>query len=98
MSARLRTLLLTIDGAARARRWRPAAAPDGANVVGGTATVSGAGTNRHRQPVQQPRHHQLEHVQHRRPASSATFNQPDSSSVALNRVTGGLGPSRSTAR
>ena len=46
----------------------------------------------HRQPVDQQRDHQLEHVQHR-DRRLGDLQSADSSSVTLNRVTGGLGPS-----
>ena len=89
---RLRHLLLDLHRAARARP-RPAAQPPGRNVVGGTPPISAPAPTRSSSTRRRPRHHQLEHVQHRRRRGATRFNQPGTSSIALNRVTGGLGPS-----
>jgi len=65
------------------------AGPDGPVVVGGSASVSGAGTSS--TVINQntkSRHHQLEHLQHWR-GRDHDFRAANSSSVALNRVTGG---------
>ena len=64
---RLRTSPPDLDRADASRSSPALAGPDGAQVVGGSATVQRPGhRQRHRQPVQPERHHQLAHVQHRR--------------------------------
>ena len=63
---RLRHLLL-ISTALMPLSFAAHAGPDGARVVGGSATVSGAGSRqRHGQPVQRQGDHQLADVRHRR--------------------------------
>ncbi|MCC6888596.1 MAG: S8 family serine peptidase [Hyphomicrobiales bacterium] len=99
MSVRLRHLLTTtaLIGAAVAAAplaLPPVAAqPTGGTVVGGTATVSGAGT--HSVIVNQATDRAVINWNTFNIATggAATFNQPGSSSITLNRVTGGLGPS-----
>ena len=93
MHPRLRHLLL-----ATTRYWRsalsPAAAgPEGGTVVGGAATIQGQGG-----PaviVNQSTSSAVINWNtfNIRANESVRFNQPSASSVALNRVTGGLGPS-----
>src|SRR5712691_2598128 len=96
MHPRARKLLLTTTALlalARLALTPVAAGPAGGTVVGGSATIQGAGTG---------------NVIINQTSSSAIinwstfnigvgettrFNQPSSSSVVLNRVTGGLGPS-----
>ena len=70
-----------------------AAGPEGASVVGGAATIQGQGG-----PaviVNQSTNSAIINWNtfNIRANESVRFNQPSSSSVALNRVTGGLGPS-----
>ena len=73
---------------------RPAAAgPEGGTVVGGAATIAGQGSAA--VVVNQSSSHAIInwHTFNVGAGQSVTFNQPGSSSIALNRVTGGLGPS-----
>ena len=71
-----------------------AGGPEGGTVVGGAATIQGQGG-----PaviVNQSSHqrdHQLEHVQYPRQRERALQSALRAPSIALNRVTGGLGPS-----
>jgi filamentous hemagglutinin family protein len=67
--------------------------PEGGTVVGGAATISGQGGAA--VVVNQSSSHAIInwHTFNIGTGQSVTFNQPGSSSVALNRVTGGLGPS-----
>jgi filamentous hemagglutinin family protein len=69
------------------------AQPTGGNVVGGTATITGAGTNS--VIVNQATDRAIINWNTFNIATggAATFNQPGTSSITLNRVTGGLGPS-----
>ena len=69
------------------------AGPNGASVVGGAATVQGQGTSS--VIVNQSTSSAIINWNtfNIRANESVRFNQPSSSSVALNRVTGGLGPS-----
>src|SRR4030088_1507447 len=93
MHPRLRNLLPAVM-ALLALGWSPAAAgPEGASVVGGAATIQGQGG-----PaviVNQSSSSAIINWNtfNVRANESIRFNQPSSSSVALNRVTGGLGPS-----
>src|SRR5712671_6315624 len=69
------------------------AGPDGPVVVGGSATVSGAGTSS--TVINQNTNRAIINWNtfNIGAGDTTTFVQPNSSSVALNRVTGGLGPS-----
>src|SRR4051794_15593538 len=94
MSPRFRTLLLTTTALWAIGSGPAMAGPDGPNVVGGNATVSGAGTS----SVQVNQSSQRAIINWNtfniRQGETTTFVQPGSSSVTLNRVTGGLGPSQ----
>src|SRR5262245_27801698 len=92
MSPRFRTLLLT-STALLAASAPSLAGPDGPAVVGGSATVSGAGTSSVQ--VNQSSNRAIINwtTFNIRQGDTTTFVQPNSSSVVLNRVTGGLGPS-----
>jgi filamentous hemagglutinin family protein len=70
-----------------------AAEPRGPSVVGGAATVTGTGTGN--VTVNQSTNNAIInwHTFNIGAGESVRFNQPGSSSIALNRVTGGLGPS-----
>lgn len=69
------------------------AGPNGGTVVGGGATIGGQGTSNVTINQSTPRAVINWHTFNIGTGETTTFNQPDSSSVALNRVTGGLGPS-----
>jgi filamentous hemagglutinin family protein len=92
MTRRLNTVLLTTTALAALGIVSALAGPDGANVVGGAATIQGQGSasvtinQSSERAVINWRHFDIG------AGESARFNQPSSSSVALNRVTGGLGP------
>jgi filamentous hemagglutinin family protein len=89
--ARWRALLLTTTALLAAG---PAAAgPDGGTVVGGSATISGQGSAT--VTINQTSDRAIINWQQFNIGAGelTQFNQPSSSSVALNRVTGGLGPS-----
>ena len=93
MSPRLHDLLMT-STALLALGIAPASAqPTGPTVVGGTATVIGAGTSS--VVVNQMTDKAIINWNTFNIATggAATFNQPGAGSIALNRVTGGLGPS-----
>src|SRR5262245_64258866 len=93
MSPRLRTLLMA-STALLALGVAPAGAqPTGPTVVGGSATVIGAGTNS--VIINQPTEKAIINWNTFNIANggSATFNQPGATSITLNRVVGGLGPS-----
>jgi filamentous hemagglutinin family protein len=68
------------------------AGPDGANVVGGAATIQGQGTAN--VVINQSTDRAIINWTHFNIGAGETtqFIQPGSSSIALNRVTGGLGP------
>src|SRR6202165_5333127 len=70
-----------------------AAGPNGATVVGGSATISGQGSSS--VTVNQSSGSAIINwtTFNIGVGQSVQFNQPNSSSIALNRVTGGLGPS-----
>src|SRR5436190_75339 len=93
MHPRLRTLFLTATALLALGVARVAAGPDGANVVGGAATIQGQGG-----PSVIINQSTASAIINWRTfnigaGQNVRFNQPSSSSVALNRVTGGLGPS-----
>ena len=92
MHPRLANLLLTTT-ALLALGTSAAGGPNGATVVGGAATVSGQGTAS--VTVNQSSNSAIINwtTFNIGARESVQFNQPSSSSIALNRVTGGLGPS-----
>jgi filamentous hemagglutinin family protein len=94
MSGRLRNLLLTTSAMMPLGLVPASAGPDGATVVGGAATVQGAGTGN--VVVNQSSNSAILNWNTFNIGAGETtrFNQPSSSSVMLNRVTGGLGPSQ----
>ena len=93
MSPRIHKLLLTTTALLTLGSLPGAAGPDGANVVGGSATVQGQGTAS--VIVNQTSDRAIINwTTFNIGTNEATrFNQPGSSSIALNRVVGGLGPS-----
>src|SRR5262245_5952179 len=89
----MRSVLLTITALLALGVAPAAAGPDGGTVVGGAATIQGQGG-----PaviVNQSSQNAIInwHTFNIGRGESVTFQQPNSGSVALNRVTGGLGPS-----
>src|SRR4051812_2415969 len=70
-----------------------AAGPEGGSVVGGAATIQGQGGPAVIVNQSTPSAIINWNTFNIRANESVRFNQPNSSSVALNRVTGGLGPS-----
>jgi fibronectin-binding autotransporter adhesin len=93
MNACLRDLLITSAALLALGSTPVAAGPEGASVVGGAATIQGQGG-----PaliVNQSTSNAVINWNtfNIRANESVRFNQPSASSVALNRVTGGLGPS-----
>src|SRR5918992_2753872 len=70
-----------------------AAQPTGGTVVGGTATITGSGTSSVIVNQSSDRAIVNWNTFNINTGGSATFNQPNSSSITLNRVTGGQGPS-----
>src|SRR5262245_17631102 len=92
MSLRLRNVLLTTS-ALLALGSSGAAGPDGANVVSGAATVSGQGTGSVVINQMTPSAVINWNTFNIGVGESTRFNQPSASSVILNRVTGGHGPS-----
>ncbi len=94
MTSRLRNLLLATSALLPLGAVLAVAGPDGANVVGGAATVHGQGSAN--VTINQSSERAV--INWRQfdigPGETTRFNQPNSSSVALNRVTGGLGPSQ----
>ena len=93
MSPRLRNLLMTSTALLALGVAPGGAQPTGPSVVGGNATVSGAGTNS--VIVNQSSNRAIINWNtfNVSTGGSATFNQPGASAITLNRVTGGLGPS-----
>jgi filamentous hemagglutinin family protein len=93
MDACLRNVLIATSTLLTLGSSPAAAGPEGASVVGGAATIEGQGG-----PaviVNQSTSSAIINWNtfNVRANESIRFNQPGSSSVALNRVTGGLGPS-----
>ena len=93
MHPRLRNLLLATTPLLALGLTQASAGPEGASVVGGAATIQGQGG-----PaviVNQSTSSAIINWNtfNIRANESVRFNQPSASSVALNRVTGGLGPS-----
>src|SRR5918995_5225593 len=93
MARRLHTLLMTSTALLALGSAYAGAQPTGPNVVGGNAAVSGAGTNSVIVNQTSDRAIINWNTFNVSTGGSATFNQPGSSSITLNRVTGGLGPS-----
>src|SRR5918996_3818283 len=91
---RLHTVLLTTAALGALGFASAVAGPDGANVVGGSATVHGQGSAS--VTINQSSERAIINWRQFDIGAGETtrFNQPNSSSVALNRVTGGLGPSQ----
>src|SRR5947209_8481868 len=93
MNPRFRQTLLTTTALLSIGAVPAGAGPNGGTVVGGTATIAGGGTAT--VTVNQSSQNAIINwntfnIGNR---ESAIFNQPNTSSVVLNRVTGGLGPS-----
>jgi filamentous hemagglutinin family protein len=93
MSPRLRHLLLTTSALLVLGSLPGAAGPDGANVVGGSANVQGQSTGSVIVNQSSDRAIINWNTFNIGIGESARFNQPGVSSVILNRVIGGLGPS-----
>jgi filamentous hemagglutinin family protein len=93
MSPRIRNVLLTTSALLALEPGPGAAGPEGSTVVGGSATISGSGTSN--VTVQQSSERAIInwHSFNLGAGETTTFQQPNSSSVTLNRVTGGMGPS-----
>src|SRR5262245_65543193 len=70
------------------------AGPEGGSVVGGGATISGQGSANVTINQSTPRAIINWNTFNIGAGETTQFNQPNSSSVTLNRVTGGLGPSQ----
>src|SRR3954452_21136929 len=93
MHPRLRNLLLTTSALLALGLTQATAGPEGASVVGGAATIQGQGGPAvivNKSTSSAIINWNTFNI---RANESVRFNQPSSSSVALNRVTGGLGPS-----
>src|SRR5262245_46733590 len=90
---RFRNVLLTSTALLALGIAPVAAAPDGPVVVGGSATITGAGTANTNINQNSNRAIINWNTFNIGAGETATFVQPSSSSVVLNRVTGGLGPS-----
>jgi filamentous hemagglutinin family protein len=90
---RLRNLFLTAAALLALGIARVAAGPEGGTVVGGAATITGQGSAS--VTINQSTQNAIInwHTFNIGRGESVTFQQPNSGSVALNRVTGGLGPS-----
>src|SRR5262249_30340738 len=97
MHPRSRNLLLTTTALLALGRMltaQPVAAgPNGGTVVGGSATISGQGSSSVIINQSSGRAIINWNTFNIGAGESVRFNQPNSSSIALNRVTGGLGPS-----
>jgi filamentous hemagglutinin family protein len=93
MHPRWRNLLLTTWALLPLGLTPAAAGPEGGTVVGGAATIQGQGGAA--VIINQSSSSAIINWNtfNIRANESVRFNQPNSSSVALNRVTGGLGPS-----
>jgi filamentous hemagglutinin family protein len=93
MRPRLSKVLLTATALLTLGAMPGAAEPRLPSVVGGAATVSGTGTGN--VTVNQSSNRAIINWQtfNIGAGESVRFNQPGSSAIALNRVTGGLGPS-----
>ena len=93
MHPRLRNLLLATTPLLALGASPAAAGPEGASVVGGAATIQGQGGPAVIVNQSTPSAIINWNTFNIRANESVRFNQPSASSVALNRVTGGLGPS-----
>ncbi len=93
MSTRFRNLLLTTTALLTLGSTPGAAGPDGPTVVGGSATITGAGTSSVLVKQTTDRAIINWNTFNIRTGESTTFQQINTSSIALNRVTGNLGPS-----
>ena len=93
LSHHLRNLFLTAAALLMLGALPSEAEPQRPSVVGGAATVSGAGTGN--VTVNQSTNSAIInwHTFNIGAGESVRFNQPGASAIALNRVTGGLGPS-----
>src|SRR5512132_611530 len=94
MHPRLRNLLLTTAALITLGAAPAVAGPEGGTVVGGSATIQGQGGPT--VTVNQSSNSAIINWNtfNIGRGESGTFQQPNSRSVALNRVTGGLGPSQ----
>ena len=90
---RLRNVLLAALALLALSAARVMAGPEGGTVVGGAATIQGQGGPAVIVNQTSPSAIINWNTFNIRANESVRFNQPSSSSVALNRVTGGLGPS-----
>src|SRR5882672_215402 len=93
MSPRIRTMLLTTTALLALGPLPGVAGPDGPVVVGGSASVTGAGTGTVNVKQSSDRAIVNWTSFNIGKGETTTFAQPGASSVILNRVTGGLGPS-----
>jgi filamentous hemagglutinin family protein len=91
---RIRNLLLTSTALLALGAAPVAAGPDKPVVVGGSATIAGAGTATTTINQTSSRAIINWNTFNIGAGETTTFVQPNSSSVVLNRVTGGLGPSQ----
>ena len=91
MSPRIRNLLLTSTALLTLGSIPGAAGPDGGVVVGGSATIRGQGTSSVIVNQTSQRAIVNWHTFDIGTGESTRFNQPNSSSITLNRVTGGHG-------
>src|SRR3982074_1684174 len=93
MHPRLRNLLPAVMALLALGLSEAAAGPEGASVGGGAATIQGQGGPGVIVNQSTPSAIINWNTFNVRANESIRFNQPSTSSVALNRVTGGLGPS-----
>ncbi len=94
MHPRFRNLVLTTSALLALGLAPAAAGPEGGTVVGGAAAIQGQGGAAVIVNQSTPSAIINWNTFNIRAGESVRFNQPSSSSVALNRVTGGLGPSQ----
>jgi large exoprotein involved in heme utilization and adhesion len=93
LSRRRTLLLLSVAVLASAAAGFAMAGPNGGTVVGGSATIQGQGSGA--VTINQATQNAIINWQtfNIGRGETTTFNQPNSSSTALNRVIGGQGPS-----